>query len=624
MNPWEKYQVAQPTSDNYMAGEARTDAEFEKQWADSMANAPQGSEIARTNTRIEATKPQPVVESAKPWERYQATPTEPTKQGYKPTKIPLKSKAETSNNPLNPAFYNDMSLSNVPQNLGNLVAGGVRGSGSIGSSLLLPWDAAKAAIAGTGITGAQENNANRREGIDAGLKTMGADPTSGLYKTGKIGAEIAGTADLGTVLGIAAKVGNATPSMVNMLRSGGFGGGGAAKFFSADTAKRAAAGATLAGTQGALVDPENAGNYAVMGGALPTGIRAAGAVGKLTKGAVKQVLGATTGAGSEAIGGAYQAGKKGSKAYVDNVKGNVAFDEVVTQAKEGIQKMYADKSNLYRSGMIDISKDKTVIPFAPIEQAVNKIGGMGSYKGVQINKNASGMVDDLMEKVNEWKSLNPAEYHTPEGLDALKKAIGDIRDTTQYGTASRKAADDVYNAVKNEITKQAPTYSKVMKDYADASEHLKTIEKTLSLNPNASVDTTVRKLQSVLRNNATTNYGNRAKTLDALEKGGNVDLRAALSGQALNSWMPRGMTGAIEKAGLPLLAYMEPTTLALAPLTSPRLVGGAAYNLGRMSGKTNDGLRSLLSSPNQAQIQQQILKQVPLTLNYLNSRASQQ
>ncbi|MFU1875666.1 hypothetical protein, partial [Enterococcus faecium] len=81
----------------------------------------------------------------------------------------------------------------------------------------------------------------------------------------------------------------------------------------------------------------------------------------------------------------------------------------------------------YRQGMAGVSADKTVIDFAPIDKAVASIKSMGSYKGQQINKNAAGAVDEIADLVNQWKSLDPTEFHTPEGLDALKQAISDIR-----------------------------------------------------------------------------------------------------------------------------------------------------------------------------------------------------
>ena len=138
--------------------------------------------------------------------------------------------------------------------------------------------------------------------------------------------------------------------------------------------------------------------------------------------------------------------------------------------------------------------------------------------------------------------------------------------------------------MKTEINKQAPTYAKVMRDYEMASRELKEVEKTFSLGEKSSADTAVRKLQSLLRNNVQSNYGNRTSLAKQLEEKGGVSLEPAIAGQALNSWMPRGMTGAIEKAGAIPTAMLAPQALAVAPLTSPRLVGEASYLLGRASG----------------------------------------
>lgn len=76
----------------------------------------------------------------------------------------------------------------------------------------------------------------------------------------------------------------------------------------------------------------------------------------------------------------------------------------------------------------------------------------------------------------------------------------------------------------------------------------------------------------------------------------------ALAGQSMNSWAPRGMTGAIEKGALGLSAFMAPQALALAPFASPRFVGEAAYKLGGAAAKTKKagGLlmnNSLLTDP---------------------------
>lgn len=460
----------------------------------------------------------------------------------------------------------------------DVVGGAAKGIGNIGATIAQPFQY----LAG----GRLGNNAEMRRNMGANLQNMGIDTESVPFKVGEIGSEIIATAPVGGLLGAgASKLG--LPMLSNALKSGGMSLGGTTGNVVKDLALRGAGGAAVGGASAGLVNPDDAASGAVIGAAAPAAIKLAGTLGKLPMKAAKTILGGSTGVGSDAISTAYQAGKNGSTAFLDNMRGNSSFDDVVDMAKQGLTNMRIQRGNEYRSGMLDISKDKSVLDFAPIDNAVKSVQNMGSYKGVQINKNASGVVDDIVGKVNEWKSLPPGEFHTPEGLDALKQAIGDIRDTTQPNTAARRAADNVYNSIKDQIVSQAPVYSKVMKDYSDASKSLNEIEKSLSLGSKASVDTSVRKLQSVLRNNAQTNYGNRLYNLDQLQSQGGVDLLPSLAGQSMNSWMPRGMVGAIEKAGaVPgaiVAAKFAPPALLAAPFASPRLVGEAAYKLGSLN-----------------------------------------
>lgn len=505
----------------------------------------------------------------------------------------------------------DTAVEAVPEDgsmVGNLAGGLVRGAGSIGATVLAPYDIAKDAFAGKGLT--LESNRARRAGIDGGLREIGADPDSGAYQAGKLIGEIAGTAGVPGLIEKGAQLVGAAPKVVSAAQSAGFSLGAPTATTAggkiADMALRTAAGGATGVTAAGLVDPESAGTGALIGAALPGAVKAAGAVGRGIKSAASNTFGATTGTSAEAVSAAFQAGKSGSDDFLKHVRGKAEFDEVVTSAKQGLEKMRADRAAQYRSGMLDIRNDKSVLDFKPIDDAMSRVVQIGQFKGVPINKNAAGVVDDLAQTVSQWKTLNPAEYHTPEGLDALKRAIGDIRDATQFGTPARRAADSVYSAVKDEITKQAPTYAKVMKDYSKASDALDEITKSLSLGDKATKDTAIRKLQSLMRNNAQASYGNRLSLASQLEQQGGVDLMPAVAGQAMNSWTPRGMTGAIQKAGAAGLggaSFVNPGLLPaflLAPATSPRLVGETAYGLGRLSGGTSKLSQALLSAaPNQ-------------------------
>lgn len=176
-------------------------------------------------------------------------------------------------------------MDSIKQGAGNLVAGAVRGAGSIGATILAPYDMAKDAINGKGLS-LQSNN-ERRQQIDAGLQSMGAEPDSMMYKGGKLAGEIAGTAGVGNALSIGAKGLGAAPIVVNALRTSGMTTGGG-QTLAKELATRAGAGALVGGVSAGMVSPEDAGMGAAIGGGLPVvgkvvGV-GAGAIGKSLRG----------------------------------------------------------------------------------------------------------------------------------------------------------------------------------------------------------------------------------------------------------------------------------------------------------------------------------------------------
>lgn len=175
-------------------------------------------------------------------------------------------------------------LGNAAQGVGNLAAGAVRGAGSIGATILAPFDMAKDAIAGKGLS--LESNRQRRADIDAGLQTLGADPESLLYKGGKLAGEIAGTAGAGGVLAKGAQavpaLTRAVPSLVPALQSGGFKIGQEATTKSgmlANALLRTGAGGATGATMAGMVNPEDAGTGAILGAAMPGAFKLAGEAG---------------------------------------------------------------------------------------------------------------------------------------------------------------------------------------------------------------------------------------------------------------------------------------------------------------------------------------------------------
>jgi hypothetical protein len=306
-------------------------------------------------------------------------------------------------------------------------------------------------------------------------------------------------------------------------------------------------------------------------------------------GVAKPILGLTTGTSAENIGQAYKAGKTGNKDFIANMRGDVAMTDVLDRLKQGLQNMSAAKSAEYRANMASVSKDKTVLDFAGIDKAISDAANLATYKGQVKNPKAAAVVQKMAGDVAEWKNLDPAQFHTPEGLDALKQRIGAALESIPFEEkTARLAAGKVYQSIKDEIGKQAPTYSDTMKAYSEASETITEIERALSAGNKASKDTAMRKLQSLMRNNANTNYGNRLELARTVERQGGVDLQPALAGQAMNSWAPRSLTG--QGAGIASLGASlagHPGYLLAMPFQSPRAVGLGAYGLGSAGRGTN-------------------------------------
>jgi hypothetical protein len=333
--------------------------------------------------------------------------------------------------------------------------------------------------------------------------------------------------------------------------------------------------------------------------------KAGGAFGGVLGNRLADVVGMTTGAGSAAVKKAFEAGKVGgdkAEAFVRNLRGDADISDVVGDAQSALESMRKARSVRYQQGMNGIRADQTVLDFAPVEDAMIQALDVSNYKGKAINRSAAGVQQKISDILKEWGESDPAEFHTAEGFDALKRTIGDVRDSTEARTPSRVVADRVYNAVKGQIVEQAPEYAGVMKDYENASRLTKEIERALSLGEKASADTAVRKLQSLTRNNVSTNYGNRMKLADELEQSGSPNLMTKLSGQALNSWTPRGLQGATGGgATLYGMATGNPSVIAALPFTSPRLMGEASHLVGKAA-QGYDELKPYLDSLDSRQL----------------------
>jgi hypothetical protein len=85
-----------------------------------------------------------------------------------------------------------------------------------------------------------------------------------------------------------------------------------------------------------------------------------GVIGKVPETAAN-ALGLTTGVGGDTVKTAFTSGLKGKEAFRENMRGEVPITQVLDDAKTNLANMNAAKQSDYRSGMVDIAKDKTIL-----------------------------------------------------------------------------------------------------------------------------------------------------------------------------------------------------------------------------------------------------------------------
>jgi hypothetical protein len=127
--------------------------------------------------------------------------------------------------------------------------------------------------------------------MDSGLQEMGAQPDSKLYQGGKLATEIAGTSGVGGFLAKGVGMLSQTPKAValaNALRTGGMTAGKTPGL--ANMATRVTGGTLSGGAMAGLVDPNDAGTGAIIGGTMPPAFKVAGEAGKVLNNTGRAVL----------------------------------------------------------------------------------------------------------------------------------------------------------------------------------------------------------------------------------------------------------------------------------------------------------------------------------------------
>ena len=315
-------------------------------------------------------------------------------------------------------------------------------------------------------------------------------------------------------------------------------------------------------------------------------VKATQAVSKPIATGAREILGTTTGVGGEAITQALQAGRIGEEAqarFINNLRGRADPMDVANRAFDALKRLGSERAAQYTHGIQGLKLSEKPVNFDPINDAIKGIIKESTYRPKGAKVSTARYSPSTMKKIDELEAVvsefaDEAAFHTAEGMDILKRKVDDLYPLQAQASQEGKVVAELRNKIKEQIVKQVPEYADVMKPYEEALKLEKELVGELSLGRKAKAGTTLRKLQSTMRNNVNTAYGNRLELLNKLDP----ELLPDLSGQALSELAPRGLQRAVGGGAAAYGAFVDPSILLGIPLQSPRLVGETALKYGQM------------------------------------------
>lgn len=315
----------------------------------------------------------------------------------------------------------------------------------------------------------------------------------------------------------------------------------------------------------------------------------------------------------EATGAGFERGRGGvetprTEAFTQSMRTpGTTGENLVTAAREAVANLRQQASQRYTDAMQRFGQTPTPLDINVVQQRVQRIkprsyDTWSQRRGERPTEHRAW--EQMNDFVNEYADMardNP-NLLLPLEMDQFKQDLFDVgsRIGNQYDRKASRIAGTAYNAVRQELVRHDPIYADTMRDYERVAREAKQLETSFGLgDKTTNVEAAARKLQAAIgRNNANVSYGVRAgqvERLNELDPSGTIV--PTLAGQTLSSARPRGLNAAVGLGAAIPAALTNPMTLFAAPAFIPRVMGEAAYGLGRMAGTGARGAEALAASP---------------------------
>ncbi len=313
-------------------------------------------------------------------------------------------------------------------------------------------------------------------------------------------------------------------------------------------------------------------------------------------GAGKHVLGMATGAGAMPFEYAYQAGKNKSQPFLDNMRGKEPHTRVIEDANAEMNRLAQQRLRQYGQDAKRWRGDTTKLTFDDILGEWSDNMDTVVDRGVSLIDDAEqAKINKITQVIEQWEAR--PELHDARGFDALKRRLDALDINADKFAQADRIRTSLRNQVKDNILEKVPDYADAMKAYEDALTAEKELKRTFSMDRNALTDTTLRKMQSVMRNNVNTNYGRRGEMMKGMDSSGEIMDR--LAGQSLTDYSPRGLQKMVA-GGTVIGGFGNPLYWAGLPFQSPKLMGELTYGLGATNRKARNLANAARLNPSRA------------------------
>lgn len=296
---------------------------------------------------------------------------------------------------------------------------------------------------------------------------------------------------------------------------------------------------------------------------------------------IKESLGAYTGRGP----GFVEEMVKGAESAEKAMRGEITGQEVVSHAREGLQKLRDMRGEEYVAKLEKVRANPEELQgvASDLNKTVERLSAPDRFDlALEVDKSGKLSVDfsrstivehqavvkRALEDISGWTDNSAA------GLDTLKKRLSTYADQAGNDTPAKALITQLEKNLSGGLKKTVPEYEEMTRGYREASTLIKDIESNLMLRKEGmtgriTADQTLRRLSSAFRES----FEMRKDLLRALGTESGMDIPAEVAGYLAQQWLPAGMIGKGLATANAYLGVINPKMWPILAASSPRVVG---------------------------------------------------